>query len=96
MLTISEAILLLLTLVNLANPQVARIDNNNADFATGSFSFYLSKVFGNSSTPSRSPDYTMTFPSDFVSPSAPMLMISLSKFENYANTSLPNIDMFLH
>jgi len=97
MLAIWEATLLLLLAADLANCQVAPITgNNNADFATGSFYIDTSLVYGNASALHDGPNITITFPSDFVSPSTPSIINSILKWENFADTSKAQIDFELH
>jgi len=68
--------------------------SNNADFATDVIYMDMSKAYGNSSALTTSPNYTKTFPSDFVSANIPMLMISLEKLEHYESAS--NAVMYLY
>jgi len=97
MLAVWKTTLLLLLLTYLTTAQLQTITgNNNADFATDVIYMDMSLVYGNSSAPSPGPNFTKVFPSDFVSPGIPMLMISLEKLEHYESSSDPIMYLYLN
>jgi len=69
------------------------ISPTNNDFASGSFIFDLSKVYGNTSAPTTGTNITMAYPSDFVTSGSPFIITSLSRFGYYTNNITANIDL---
>jgi len=89
---ILKAVLLHILLCCAHNQASPLTGNNNADFATDVMNMDMSKVYGNHSAPNTGPSYNITFPSGFVSPSTPMLMLSIQKWEYYQSAS----DLYLY
>jgi len=80
--------IMLLSFLCLAHTQVSPLTgNNNADFATDVINIDMSAAYGNHNAPFTGPSYNITYPSGFVSPSTPMLILSIQKWEYYQSAS---------
>jgi len=92
MVTILEVLLLLISFLQAHGQVNPQSGINIADFATDVMNIDMSAAYGNSSAPITGPSYTITYPSGFVSSSAPMLMLSIKKWEYYQSVS----DLYLN